>query len=179
MSDLDIFNEIAKVLPEGYTERSTESVAEPDPEGSAVPSQEPALVRGRPFERGQSGNPAGRPPGSRNRATLIAEALLEGEAGRLTRSTIDNALSGNALAQRACLERLVPVRRERSVEFELPPIEGPADLGRAMAAVMAAVAAGDLTPGEAERLSNTALAWMRMIEISDLAVQLQELKDHK
>ena len=35
---------------------------------------------GRPFQKGQSGNLAGLPPGSRNRTTLAAEALLEGEA---------------------------------------------------------------------------------------------------
>jgi hypothetical protein len=171
-------HEIAKTLPDGY-DPAAASGTEPDPKAPGEPGREPAPVRGRPFGKGQSGNPAGRPPGSRNRAALLAEALLEGEAAALTRSTIDNALNGNALAQRACLERLVPARRERTVEFELPPIEGPADLGGAMGAVMAAVAAGELTPGEAERISSTALAWMRMIEISDLAAQLQELKENQ
>ena len=37
--------------------------------------------RGRPFRTGLSGNPAGRPPGSRNRATLAVEAL-SGRRGR-------------------------------------------------------------------------------------------------
>ena len=36
--------------------------------------------RGRPFEKGRSGNPAGRPRGSRNRSTLAAQMLLQGEA---------------------------------------------------------------------------------------------------
>jgi hypothetical protein len=45
----------------------------------------PRRVRGRPFEKGQSGNPAGRRRGSRNRATLAAAMLLEGESEALTR----------------------------------------------------------------------------------------------
>ena len=36
------------------------------------------------FAKGTSGNPAGRPPGSRNHATLLMESLLEEEAETLT-----------------------------------------------------------------------------------------------
>jgi len=42
----------------------------------------PGRLRGRPFEKGRSGNPGGRRRGCRNRATLAAAALLEGEAER-------------------------------------------------------------------------------------------------
>ena len=134
-------------------------------------------VRGRPFLKGQSGNPTGRPIGSRNKATLLAEAMLDDDAGAVTRSTIDTAKSGNALAQKICMERLVPPRRERFVEFAVPPINTPADLAAAMGAVMAALAAGEITPGEAERISNAALVWMRAIENTDLVGQLRELRE--
>jgi hypothetical protein len=36
----------------------------------------PGRVRGRPFEKGRSGNPAGRQTGSRNKATLLAPRCL-------------------------------------------------------------------------------------------------------
>lgn len=64
------------------------------------------------FAVGKSGNPAGRPRGSRNATTLAAVALLDGEAERLTRAAIELALAGDIAALRLCLERLIPVRRE-------------------------------------------------------------------
>ena len=53
-------------------------------------------IRGRPFAKGQSGNPAGRRRGSKNRRTLAARELLDGEAGALTRKAVDMAMSGDA-----------------------------------------------------------------------------------
>lgn len=64
--------------------------------------------RGRPFPKGVSGNPAGRKAGTRNRATMAAEALLDGEAEALTRKAVELALQGDTVALRLCLERLCP-----------------------------------------------------------------------
>ena len=79
------------------------------------------------FRKGRSGNPAGRPPGSRNRATIAAEALLEGEAQALTRKAIELALAGDTTALRLCLERIVPQRKsDRRLRSAAPrPDRGP------------------------------------------------------
>ena len=102
-------------------------------------------ARGRPFEKGRSGNPGGRLPGSRNRATLAAEALLDGEADALTRRAVELAIEGDPTALKLCLERILAPRRERVVRFALPPIESAADIARAMGAITTAVAEGALT----------------------------------
>jgi DNA transposition AAA+ family ATPase len=47
------------------------------------------------FKPGQSGNPEGRPKGARNRATVAAERLLDGEADTLTRKAIELAKKGD------------------------------------------------------------------------------------
>ena len=78
----------------------------------------------RQFSNGTSGNPSGRPPGSRNRATLMMESLLEGEAGQdLTRKAIELALAGHITAHRLFVERLIPPRRDRPIHWLLPSIE--------------------------------------------------------
>ena len=124
----------------------------------------PARVRGRPFEKGRSGNPAGRRPGSRNRATLAAAALLAGESEALTRTAVDLALAGDPTAMRLCIERILPPCRERAVNFTLPPIESTDDISAAMQAVTAALARGDITPGEAATIAAVVETFARAID---------------
>src|ERR1019366_10186156 len=105
-----------------------------------------------PFEKGQSGNPGGRPPGARNKATIIAEMLLQGEVETITRLAIERAKAGDMAALRMCLDRVAPPPRHRAIAFELPPLESAADAATALAAITAAVGAGELTPSEASEL---------------------------
>jgi Family of unknown function (DUF5681) len=77
----------------------------------------PGPERGRPFVKGRSGNPRGRPVGSRNRKTLAAAVLLAGEAEALTRKAVELALAGDPTALRLCIERILPPCRERAVSL--------------------------------------------------------------
>ena len=119
--------------------------------------------RGRPFAPGQSGNPAGRPKGARNRATVAAEALLEGEAETLTRKAVELALAGDVTALRLCLERVVPPRKDRAVAFDLPAVVKADDAAQALGAVLAAVADDTITPSEAVALAGLIEAQRRAI----------------
>ena len=131
---------------------------------------------GRPFTKGKSGNPGGRRPGCRNRASLAAEALLDGEADALTRRAVELGIEGDPTALKLCLERILAPRRERVVRFALPPIDSAADIARAMGAVTAAVADGALTPGEAGALAQVVDTFVRAIETSDFDRRLQMLE---
>src|SRR6185312_4159006 len=62
------------------------------------------------FVPGQSGNPAGKKPGTRNRATVLREALADGEETAAARIVIDRALAGDAVAARFIVERLTVTR---------------------------------------------------------------------
>ena len=122
------------------------------------------------FRKGQSGNPAGRPRGSRNSATLAVEAMLDGEAEALTRKAIELALAGDTFALKLCIDRIYPARKDRPVTFTLPPITSARDAADIAAAVAEAVAAGQLTPSEAAEIG-------KVIEIYVKAYQTAELVD--
>jgi hypothetical protein len=109
------------------------------------------------FVKGHSGNPAGRPPGSLNRKTLIVEGLLEDDAETLTRKAIEMAHAGHPGALRLCVDRLLPRVKDRPAPFNLPTIETAADAKAAAQAVQAGVCSGELTPKEG-------LDYMRLIE---------------
>lgn len=139
-----------------------------------IPPRQP---RGRPFEKGRSGYPGGRRAGSRNKKTLAAMALLEGEAEGLTRKAVELAMRGDPTALRLCLERILPPCRERAVKFALPPIESAADIAAAMKAVTAAMAEGTITPGEAGRIAAMVDTFIQAIETSDFERRLQDVED--
>ena len=75
------------------------------------------------FQKGQSGNPNGKPKGTRHRVTVAAEALMEGEAEAITRKAIELAKGGDGPALRLCMDRIYPPRKERSVRFRLPSLD--------------------------------------------------------
>jgi hypothetical protein len=135
--------------------------------------------RGRPFPKGQSGNPAGRPRGSKNRATRAAELLLDGEAEALTRKAVEMALAGDPAALRLCLDRTVAPRRDRAIDLALPPIHSAADILGAIKVVAAAVGRGAITPGEGFTLSQMIEAFLRAIDASDFEHRLQNLESRQ
>jgi F0F1-type ATP synthase gamma subunit len=107
-----------------------------------------------PSQKGESGNPAGRPRGIVNRATALAQTLLSERAEGIARKVIALAEEGDMAAIRVCMERLVPPIKHQPVAVELPPLENAVDSVEAMARIAAAVAAGDLTAAEAAELAN-------------------------
>jgi hypothetical protein len=142
------------------------------PAESAAPKQ-----RGRPFQKGCSGNPQGRPPGARNAATVIAEQLLEGKAATITRKAIELAKQGDLTALRLCLERIVPPRRDRPVNFALPSMSSAGDASKALATIMAAVASGELTPVEAAELSRVIEGYVKTLEATEIERRLRFLEE--
>jgi hypothetical protein len=134
------------------------------------------IQRGRPFEKGVSGNPTGRPRGSRNATTLALEALLDGQANALTQKAIDLALSGDMAALRLCLDRILPPRKDRPVSFTLPEITSARGAAALVSAVLSAVAAGELTPADAAEIGKLIDSYVKAYETAELAERLERLE---
>jgi hypothetical protein len=132
--------------------------------------------RGRPFKPGSSGNPNGRPKGTRNAAILAMEAMLDGESEALTRKAIELAKDGDMTALRLCLERILPPRKDRPVSFALPAINSAKDALAALSALLTAVSAGELTPSEASEAGKLIDGYVKATEINELAERLERLE---
>ena|ERR1043166_773620 len=136
----------------------------------------PPPVRGRPFAKGESGNPAGKPKGARHRTTLAVQAMLEGEIDAITRKAVEMALAGDLAAIKLCLDRIFPPPRERLIQFELPQLRSAADAASAMGAITEAVAAGEITVGEAVEVAKLIDIFVRTLEAENLERRLENIK---
>lgn len=121
------------------------------------------------------GNP-GKPKGARHRATQAALALLDGQAEALTQKAVETALAGDTAALRLCLERIAPPRKDAPVTFALPPMHSAADAAKGAAAVLAAVAIGDLTPTEGTHVMSLIDTYRRTLETCDLEARVIALE---
>jgi len=128
------------------------------------------------WRKGASGNKAGKPRGTRHKATLAAETLLEGEAEALSRKAVELALRGDVSALRLCLDRIVPPRKDRPVCFELPRMNESKDAVTASAAIVAAVANGDLTPMEASELGKLVDSYARTLQAVEFEERISRLE---
>jgi Family of unknown function (DUF5681) len=128
------------------------------------------------FQKGQSGNPEGRPPGSRNKATLLIEQLLDDATKDITKKAIELAKAGDSTALRLCIDRIVPARKDRHIAFKLPKMESPEHAVKAAAAIVEAVAGAELTPSEAAEMMKLVEGYTRILEAEDHEQRLRALE---
>jgi hypothetical protein len=128
------------------------------------------------FQKGQSGNPAGRPRGSRNKASVRMQELLEQNAEQLVNKVVEIAIAGNIGALRLCLDRLLPARRNEPLLCEMPPLQKAADAVAAIAGIASAAVAGDVTADEAAKLAKVISLYVNTLEAHQFEDQLVKLE---
>ena len=129
------------------------------------------------FLNGVSGNPHGRPKGSRNKITLAAEVLLDQEAEKLTRLAIDKALGGDTVCLRLCLDRILPPKRERALHLQLPTLVHAQDGLAALQQVITQVTDGTMNPDEGNKVSAMIQTWLKTLETLEFAQRLDALEE--
>jgi hypothetical protein len=128
------------------------------------------------FQKGQSGNPAGRPRGSRNKASIHMQEMLEEKAEALVNKIVELAMGGNIAALRLCLDRLVPTRKNEPLACEMPPLARAADAVAAIAGIASAAVAGDVTPDEAAKLAKVVSLYVNTLEAHQFEHRLAQLE---
>jgi hypothetical protein len=98
---------------------------------------------------------------------------MEGDAEEVVRSVVTAAKNGDMTAARIIVERLLPPKKDRPVSFALPCIASAGDAAKAMGALLAAVAAGNLTPSEAGELSKIVDAYVEALQVQSLSSALK------
>lgn len=136
---------------------------------TTVPQRKPP----RPWKPGQSGNPAGRKPGTSDAARL--RAAIAKDIPEIIEKLVFQAKGGDAVAARLLLERVLPPVKaaEQPVPIELP--DGSlSDHGRA---VLSAAGAGELSPGQAAQLLTGLGSLAKLIETDELEARIQALEE--
>lgn len=131
------------------------------------------------WKKGQSGNPAGKPRGARNRATLMVLSLMEQGAEEITKAVVDAARGGDLGAARMVLERLAPPMRERPIAIDLPDTSTAEGIGKAQQVVIEAVGMGELLPGEGSVLAGLIEARRRALETIELETRIAKLEEEQ
>ena len=139
------------------------------------PGNNASTTRGRPF---QEGNP-GRPKGAKHKTTILAEKLMAEDVEGVVKAVLDAARSGDMAAARIVLDRLVPVRKGRPVEIELPPVKTAADVLAAMGTVLAHVADGEISPDEGATVAGILEMKRRTLELVEIERRLAALEQNE
>ena len=125
------------------------------------------------FPKGESGNPAGRPPGIRDKRTAMRDLLMPYAEG-LVAKVVELALAGNSTALRICIDRLIPPAKARGDPVNLPsPTDSLADNGRN---VIQSLSEGNLTPDEAGEVMQALTAQARIVEIDEIEKRVAALE---
>ena len=125
------------------------------------------------WQKGQSGNPSGKTPGSG--ALQKLRATIATDVPEILAGLVTAAKAGDVQAARLILERVLPPVKaiEQAVELQLPDGGTLTAQGRA---VLSAVALGELAPGQGAQLLAAIGSLARLTEIDELTTRIDRLE---
>lgn len=132
-------------------------------------------TRGRPFAPGNK-HGQGRPAGSRNKATLALEALIDGQGEEVVSTIITEAKNGNMAAAKALLDRLVPPRKSTPRTIDTPPVNAACDLEAVLLKVTNDMVNGEIAPDEAAAITSVVASQIKLLETLKLDERIAKLE---
>ena len=134
-------------------------------------------MSGSRFKPGQSGNPAGRKLGIRNKSNVVAAEFAK-EGSAVARKVLEQALDGDMGAASLVLQRLSPPLRPAAekVTFDFDPSLPIAEQGTA---IMKAVAAGDIDPDTGKMLLDMLTAHLGLRDVETFLEELKRMREAK
>lgn len=126
------------------------------------------------FKPGQSGNPAGRPKGARDRKNVVAAEFAK-EGSAIARVVVEKAKGGDMSAAALVLQRLSPPLRPQAekVTFDFDPNAPIAEQGTS---IMRAVADGDIDPDTGKMLLDMLAAHLGLRDVETFLEELHRLR---
>lgn len=125
------------------------------------------------FKPGQSGNPDGRPKGSKDKRTQYRE-MLEPHAEALISKVVELALAGDTTSLKLCLDRLVSPFRAKDAPVHLDGLAG--SLSEQGAQILSAMGNGVIAPADAAAMLSALAAQSRVIETEELEQRIEKLE---
>jgi hypothetical protein len=104
---------------------------------------------------------------------------MEGNLAEVLATVIERAKSGDMTACRMIVDKVLPNTKDRPITLHLPPITDLDGVGKAQAEILKAVAIGEITPSEGEKIASIVEARRRSIETIDLESRISQLESHK
>lgn len=129
------------------------------------------------WTRGQSGNPNGRPIGSRNLTYRHLHLLMMEQGEAVVAAVLAAALAGDTAAMKLALDRILPRRVCTPIrDVTLPPLRTAADASQALGEITTAVLDGRITADEAAALASLVGVFIKVVDIHDLERRIVELE---
>jgi len=149
--------------------------AAPKAAQKAAPEAATKKVRGKPFVKGKSGNPAGLKPGTRHRKTLMLEHMSDDDRAAIVSKIIRQAKRGDRPSQKMIVDRIEPPRKGR-IAIAWGPIKTAADAVAALRVIGDAVGRAQISPAEASELTNVVNSTLEAIRTHEIKRQLEAME---
>lgn len=140
--------------------------------------KEQAKPEGGKFKPGMSGNPSGRPVGSKSIASRLVNDMIAERAEEIANVLIANAIAGDSACLKLAVERLAPAPKDNKINIALPTIENTGDLNKAISQVIGKVANGEITPLEGQTLVKMFEVWKSAFNLEEVVQRINKLEEH-